>query len=157
MENVFTVFNINLNRKRFRPESFAMTPKYISPEIKSHLHEKALTVKEQIEMFYSLDVWGLGCIFGELINNYTSYSLFNYRMVKDDEALLWKQRHSNLTTEVVDLLNNMLAPDMCKRYNTKQIIKDSFFKDYLFTTYLNTKIKSKPIKKSQKSNERGIT
>lgn len=114
-------FELN-QEKKINLNNFIGTPQYCSPEI----------LNNNVQNFFTCDIWSFGIIMYELFHNKTPFD--NYNLNKMIENIKKGEFHLNekLPNEIKDLIKKCLIVDQNKRITLNEIFIHPFFKDFNF-------------------------
>ena len=114
-------FELN-EEKKINLNNFIGTPQYCSPEI----------LNNNVQNFFTCDVWSFGIIMYELFHNKTPFD--NYNLNKMIENIKKGEFYLNekLPNEIKDLIKKCLIVDQNKRIKLNEIFNHPFFKDFNF-------------------------
>ena len=114
-------FELN-EEKKINLNNFIGTPQYCSPEI----------LNNNVQNFFTCDVWSFGIIMYELFHNKTPFD--NYNLNKMIENIKKGEFYLNekLPNEIKDLIKKCLIVDQNKRITLNEIFIHPFFKDFNF-------------------------
>jgi serine/threonine protein kinase len=114
-------FELN-EEKKINLNNFIGTPQYCSPEI----------LNNNVQNFFTCDVWSFGIIMYELFHNKTPFDDYNLNKmienIKKGEFYL----NEKLPNEIKDLIKKCLIVDQNKRIKLNEIFNHPFFKDFNF-------------------------
>ena len=114
-------FELN-QEKKINLNNFIGTPQYCSPEI----------LNNNVQNFFTCDVWSFGIIMYELFHNKTPFDDYNLNKmienIKKGEFYL----NEKLPNEIKDLIKKCLIVDQNKRIKLNEIFNHPFFKDFNF-------------------------
>ena len=114
-------FELN-EEKKINLNNFIGTPQYRSPEI----------LNNNVQNFFTCDVWSFGIIMYELFHNKTPFDDYNLNKmienIKKGEFYL----NEKLPNEIKDLIKKCLIVDQNKRIKLNEIFNHPFFKDFNF-------------------------
>ena len=114
-------FELN-EEKKINLNNFIGTPQYCSPEI----------LNNNVQNFFTCDVWSFGIIMYELFHNKTPFDDYNLNKmienIKKGEFYL----NEKLPNEIKDLIKKCLIVDQNKRITLNEIFIHPFFKDFNF-------------------------
>ena len=114
-------FELN-EEKKINLNNFIGTPQYCSPEI----------LNNNVQNFFTCDVWSFGIIMYELFHNKTPFDDYNLNKmienIKKGEFYL----NEKLSNEIKDLIKKCLIVDQNKRIKLNEIFNHPFFKDFNF-------------------------
>ena len=114
-------FELN-EEKKINLDNFIGTPQYCSPEI----------LNNNVQNFFTCDVWSFGIIMYELFHNKTPFDDYNLNKmienIKKGEFYL----NEKLPNEIKDLIKKCLIVDQNKRIKLNEIFNHPFFKDFNF-------------------------
>ena len=114
-------FELN-QEKKINLNNFIGTPQYCSPEI----------LNNNVQNFFTCDIWSFGIIMYELFHNKTPFD--NYNLNKMIENIKKGEFYLNekLPNEIKDLIKKCLIVDQNKRITLNEIFIHPFFKDFNF-------------------------
>jgi len=114
-------FELN-EEKKINLNNFIGTPQYCSPEI----------LNNNVQNFFTCDIWSFGIIMYELFHNKTPFD--NYNLNKMIENIKKGEFYLNekLPNEIKDLIKKCLIVDQNKRITLNEIFIHPFFKDFNF-------------------------
>ena len=114
-------FELN-QEKKINLNNFIGTPQYCSPEI----------LNNNVQNFFTCDIWSFGIIMYELFHNKTPFD--NYNLNKMIENIKKGEFYLNekLPNEIKDLIKKCLIVDQNKRIKLNEIFNHPFFKDFNF-------------------------
>ena len=114
-------FELN-QEKKINLNNFIGTPQYCSPEI----------LNNNVQNFFTCDIWSFGIIMYELFHNKTPFDNYNLNKmienIKKGEFFL----NEKLPNEIKDLIKKCLIVDQNKRITLNEIFIHPFFKDFNF-------------------------
>ena len=114
-------FELN-QEKKINLNNFIGTPQYCSPEI----------LNNNVQNFFTCDIWSFGIIMYELFHNKTPFDNNNLNKmienIKKGEFYL----NEKLPNEIKDLIKKCLIVDQNKRITLNEIFIHPFFKDFNF-------------------------
>lgn len=114
-------FELN-EEKKINLNNFIGTPQYCSPEI----------LNNNVQNFFTCDVWSFGIIMYELFHNKTPFDDYNLNKmienIKKGEFYL----NEKLPNEIKDLIKKCLIVEQNKRIKLNEIFNHPFFKDFNF-------------------------
>ena len=112
------------NENKINLNNFIGTPQYCSPEI----------LNNNVQNFFTCDIWSFGIIMYELFHNKTPFDNYNTSLneiinnIKKGEFYI----NEKLPNEIKDLIKKCLIVDQNKRITLNEIFNHPFFKDFNF-------------------------